>query len=310
MSRSDKWRRQVEQAALGELPQRHWPELASRLRSDAGLRRQYDQAVSALRVLEGDPAVAQFEIDWVGAWLVADIEGEAAEVASSAGWVATWRTWFSLGLAATAAVLVAVLGGITAPPPQDDYRGVKGSSQRRPLAIDVLCGSEDVVALVGGDALVSAEASGCAATDTLAFSYRVRGTQGGVLSLFGIDGEGDPMYYFPTPDDSTTIMVKPGEWRAVGVGVHLQTNHSPGVTRVFGLLSTEPPTTAQIDAIAAALTEAGPATDAAPWTTRIDRSLWTPLCPLDATGCHGVEVAFQIRRSARSTPARTQEDNP
>ena len=309
MSRADKWRRQVDQAALGELPPKQWPELASRMRSDAGLRRQYDQAVLALRTLEGNPPVAQFEIDWVGAWLVTDQEEAEASV-DSAGWLAGWRTWLSMGLAATAAVLVAVLAGGTHPPPPEDYRGVKGSPHSRPVAIDVLCGSEDVVALVGGDALVSAEASGCTLRDTLAFSYRVRGTEGGTLSLFGINADGDPMYYVPTPDDSTTIMVKPGDWRAVGVGVHLQTNHTPGLTRVFGLLSTEPPTTAQLDAIVHALTQAGPAVDDAPWTTRIDRSLWRPLCPRDATQCHGVEAAFQLRRSARPTPARTQEENP
>src|SRR5688572_121428 len=81
---SRKLRRLVEDAVLGRLPSRKRGELVAHLRSDESLRREYDRAVEAFRVLEG-AEVARWEYDLVEGWLF----DEPIEVAapSHAGWL-------------------------------------------------------------------------------------------------------------------------------------------------------------------------------------------------------------------------------
>ncbi|MEM6995354.1 MAG: hypothetical protein AAF721_32900 [Myxococcota bacterium] len=292
----------IDRALLGELSVAARESLHAQLRGDEALRAEYDRAALALRIFEGDAPVAPYEVDLVESWLVADLGGTVADEVESPvdvvrRWL-SWRTWLSVTFAAAAAVLVAML--VSVPPGdgqwgQGGYEGIKGSGDATRLAVEALCGREPDVDAEGGNALRSAASAGCDHDDTLTFSYFVDDARGGVLTLFGVDSDGDRMYYAPTPDDTDAIAVKPGDWRAVGVGVHLDVNHAAGPTRVYGLVSPVAPSLATVDAFADALTDAAPAVDGArPWIHRIDPALSRALCP-DPRRCHAAELLFEIR---------------
>lgn len=321
MNRTDnKWRRRIERALLGELPPNQRTELHTALRGDASLRAEYDRAALALRLLEGvsetTPPVGSFELDLVESWLVADIAAatESTTVQTVRRWLSL-RNWVSIAGAATAAALMVVLAPSPGPDPVGDGMVARGSAGMTALALDALCGDESVVSAVGGDGLTSV-ADGCRADDTLAFSYYLDAMQGGHLSLFGIDADGDTMYYAPTPGDESSIAVKPAAWRAVGVGVNLKVNHAAGTVRVYGLVSPRVPTVEQVDAFASALAEQPAAVDARPsmtqgWLDRLGRDRQAAaavraVCPTPAA-CHAAEFSFVIAADAptQSVPAGT-----
>lgn len=308
MSRDTRhWQRQIDRALLGDLGPQSRRELQRTLRDDRRLRADYDRAALALRVFEGEPDLAPYEIDLVESWLVADLTRPASAAAvgieSARQWW-SWRTWLSVAAAAAAAVALLILVGV---PPQDaveDYAGIKGGSGDTALAIEALCGPPDALR---GDALVAAQELGCSSDDTLTFSYALQDMRGGVLSLFGVDADGDPMYYAPIPDDLESIVVKPGHWRAVGAGVRLNVNHAAGITRLYGLVSPVAPTIAQIDTMAASLATAAPATDGnTPWLEHVDPAVVRALCPVRSR-CHTAELSFLIHTKARGPVPASQE---
>lgn len=302
-----KLRRRIERALLGELSAADRTDLFTTLRGDPVARAEYDRAASALRVLEGDAAVAPFEIDLVESWLVADLEQVQATSPTRAleRLFGGWRTWMSLAFAAAAAILVVLLtrtGPGVLHRDDDGAFTVKGPGRDAVLAIDALCGTDRAVAAAGGDALVSASSAGCDRDDTLAFSLRVAPGHPGVVSLFGVDSDGDRMYYAPTPDDPHAVSVKPGAWRPVGAGVKLSVNHAPGPVRVYAVLAPRAATVQEVDALATALADASPAVDGSPsWIDRLllgasmdDRQVLRGLCP-SRSACHAAELDFVIR---------------
>lgn len=292
-------RKLVDRALLGELSPGKRRAFMERLRHDEAARAEYDRAAAALRVLEGDPVVGGFEIDLVGQWITEDFADAAGR--SSAAPAFSWsRLWAGLGFAAVAAALVlllwprasSLLGG---GPGDDDPFSVKGPGDPDgALAIEVLCTD-------GPDAEpMAAVDDACHLQRDLAFSVYVEPGTRGSVTLFGVDADGDVMFYAPTPDDAEAIAVKPGGWRAVSMGVHLGINHAAGRLRVYGLLAPRGATVDEVRAIGAALAEASPATpDDPPWNERVPASLLESLCasPRD---CHAAEQSFEVHPAPRT----------
>ncbi len=302
--------RQIERALLGEVSAEERHALHTALRGDDALRAEYDRAALALRIFEGDHGVADYELDLVEGWLVEDFTPAAVTgVEVVRRWLSV-RTWFSVFAAAAAAVLVVLMVRMPASLPGHDYGGIKGGGPATALAIDVLCGPDRDVETRGSEALAAAQAAGCAHDDTLSFSYFLDDPRGGVLSLFGIDADGDAMYYVPTPDDHEAISVKPGAWRAVGVGVNLDVNHVAGRTRVFGLVSDTAPSVQDIDAMVRSLAPLAPARNGdADWLRRVDPGVARALCPTPRS-CHAAELSFVIRGEEHGRAVPANEESP
>lgn len=291
-TRAKVWRR-IEDAVSGRLDEPERAALFEELRENDAARADYDLTFEAMRELEQAP-VAQAELDVVEAWLVSDLQAQT--VAKVAWWR---RPWMGAVLAvAAAAVLVVVL----APPgggPEDDGFQARGAGDFRGLAIDALC--PQGAGSAGRQGLKPAAQYGCALTQTLSFAYRVDpAAAAGTLSLFGIDAVGDVLYYAPTPSDAAGVDARPGTWTPLPMVVQLDVNHEAGAVVVYGLVSSQAPTVAQVDAMAASLADMGPAAigDAA-WHRRLseDPSV-AALCP-EPTSCESAELSFTIYEANR-----------
>ena len=82
--------------------------------------------------------------------------------------------------------------------------------------------------------------------------------------------------------------------------VQLGVNHEAGAVVVYGLVSSQAPTVAQVDAMADSLADAGPAAlgDAA-WHRRLsDEPTVGALCP-EPTSCESAELSFTIYEANR-----------
>lgn len=277
----------------GRLATRERAALFEEVESNPELRADYDLAFEALRELERAP-VTQAELDVVERWLLDDLKGQGD--ASVAWWRRPWMAGV-LALAAAAALVVAISPS-SMTEVEDDGFAARGAGDARGLAIDVLCPQRSGVALRQG--LVPAAEYGCALDGTLSFAYRVDpSSEGGALSMFGVDEAGDVLYYAPTPDSAEGVDASPGTWTPLPMVVQLDVNHEAGALVVYGLVSPHSPTVAQIDAMAAALAGRGPGRIGdAPWHERLAElpALGT-LCPPDA--CESAELDFTIHEASR-----------
>lgn len=291
-SRSKVWRR-IEDAMTDRLGARERKALFEEVQVNPQARADYDVAFEALRELEQAP-VAQAELDVVESWLMDDLVGQTEAA------VAWWRRpWMAGVLAlAAAAALVVVINPSATTEVEDDGFAARGAGDERGLAIDVLCPQKAGAAARNG--LVPAAEYGCGLDGTLSFAYRVDpSAQGGSLSLFGVDAAGDVLYYAPTPDSSAGVDASPGTWTPLPIVVQLDVNHEPGSLVVYGLVSPQVPTVAQIDAMAAALADRGPGRIGdAPWHERLSElPPVATLCPQDA--CESAELTFTIHEAPR-----------
>lgn len=286
-ARLDRW---IEQELLEGLPPRKRARLHERLRRDPAARARYDRAVSALRVLEGDDDLAPTELDVVGRWL-ADEWGEAPAEAEGEG-VRRW--WPALAAAlATAMVLlwVAPISQSTGPwwEGRDDGWQARGSASTGALAMEALC-----VADAPDAERASARARECSLRDLMGFAYRVEPGIEGHLTLFGVDADGDPMFYVPTPVEPEVLAVSAGRWRALPMAVRLSTNHAAGPLRVYGLVSSTAATADEVRAWAEQLTAQPAASpDHAPWIERVSIEGLARVCPTLAD-CQAAELLLTI----------------
>lgn len=291
-TRAKVWKR-IEDAVSGRLSEPERASLFEELRENEPARADYDLTFEAMRELEHAP-VAQAELDLVEAWLVADLEAEA--VADVAWWRRPWMAAVFAVAAAAALVVVVAPSGVGV---DEDGFQARGAGDFRGLAIDALCpqgaGASD------SQGLKPAAQYGCALSRTLSFAYRVDpAATGGTLSLFGVDGAGDVLYYAPTPADGAGIDAQPGTWTPLPMVVELGVNHEAGAVVVYGLVSSQAPTVAQVDAMAASLADAAPATigDAA-WHRRLaDDPSIIALCP-NPSSCQSAELSFTIYEANR-----------
>jgi hypothetical protein len=260
------WRR-IEQALAGELPAAARRRLWVELRGDPVARGRYDAAVLALRLLEGDAPIAQAELDLVERWVVEDLPTAAVPARARSGW-GTLTVAFALA----AATILALVLRPKPPAEGDEAWVVRGLGRESALAIEAVC----------GDATAPASAltpRTCAADDVLGFAYRVEpGARGRYLTLFGVDADGDAMFYAPTPAEQPAVDVTVGGWQAVNTGVRLDVNHAPGPLDVYGVLAPMPASTEQIRDWVQRLraTEAGPSP--IPWPRRIGLPTLDGLC--------------------------------
>jgi len=287
------WTR-IEDAVSGRLSEPDRAALFEELRDNETARADYDLTFEAMRELEQAP-IAQGELDMVEAWLVSDLESQA--IAEVAWWR---RPWMATVLAVAAAAVLVVVVSPSSGGPDDDGFQARGTGDFRGLAIDALCpqgagGAQD------HRGLEPAAEHGCALNQTLSFAYRVDpAASAGVLSLFGVDDAGDVLYYAPTPADAAGLDAQPGVWTPLPMVVQLGVNHEAGAVVVYGLVSSQTPTVAQVDAMAAALADAGPAAmgDAA-WHRRLsDDPDVDALCP-EPTSCESAELSFTIYEANR-----------
>ncbi len=281
--------RWIEAAVQGRLSSSRRGALWGRLRSDAQARSDYDRVFDVMRALEQRP-LAEAEYGLVEDWLLADVEPETATVASS-WW--SWR-WLGVACAVTAGLVLAV--GPLQPRVQDDGWQARGSQGAHGLAIDALCPTRTGEGLERNGLVPAAEA-GCSGQSTLSFAYRIDPSSPavGVLSLFGVDERGDVLYYAPTPADTAAIDTVVGTWQPLPLVVNLNVNHEPGRIVLYGLVSAEPPTREQIDAVARALDETPPVRMGdPPWHRRLlGRDVMDELCGTPST-CESAELKFEI----------------
>ena len=222
------------------------------LRGDPDARQRYDTAIAALRLLENDAAIASVELGMVEDWVMADVAAAEAESVRAQGLSGThWWHRLSLMFAVAAAiVLVVVLRPPPGPVAQDDAFGVRGSGEAGALAIMALCGPADPQA-------GPLARQPCDEDDILGFAYRVDPrAQGRALTLFGVDADGDPMFYAPTPVDEAAVVAVAGDWQAIDTGVALSVNHAVGPLDVYAVLAPSGASVAQVRSWAARLAAA------------------------------------------------------
>lgn len=291
-TRSKVWRR-IEGAVSGRLSAAERAALFQEIRENEAARADYDLSFEVMREIERAP-VAQAELDLVEAWLVGDLKAQA--VPEPAWWR---RPWMAAVLAVAAAAVLVV---VVAPSPQTadgEHFQARGAGDFRGLAIDALCPQGTGAADARG--LKPAAQYGCEITRTLSFAYRVDPLASGeVLSLFGVDEVGEVLYYAPTPAAEVAIDVQAGRWTPLPMLVELGVNHDPGSIVVYGLVSSQAPTVAQVDAMAASLARLGPAAmgDAA-WHRRLSQDpTLAALCP-EPTSCESAELSFTIYEANR-----------
>lgn len=292
-SRAKVWRR-LEEAVTGRLNARDRRALFEEVRESPQARADYDLAFEALRELEQAP-VAQAELDVVEAWLLGDLQAEPEAA------VAWWRRpWMIAVLAVAAAGALVMVVSPPGPTSDDDAFGVRGGADERDLGLDVLCPQRSGRAAREG--LVPAAEYGCGMDGTLSFAYRLDPSAehgGGVLTLFGVDAAGDVLYYAPTPSDPAGIDARPGPWTPLPMVVQLDVNHEPGAVVVYGLVSSQQPSVAQVDAMAAALAPSSPwggpsGLSDPPWHERLaELPTLGALCP-EADDCESAELTFTI----------------
>lgn len=282
-ARLDRW---IERELTEGLSPRRRARLHQRLRTDPRARARYDRAVCALRVLEGDVPVAAFELDLVGRWLADD----AGAVAPSQS---TRRAW-PVVLAAVAAALLLLWvsplrdpGALSLDERLDESFMARGGD-RDGLALEVLCGPAETPD-------PELRIRDCGHRDLMGFAYRVPEATRGTLTLFGVDADGDPMFYRPTPVDPAGVTVDPGRWQALPLGVRLWVNHAVGPLRVYGLVAPRVATPDQVRAWVQQLAPQSPAAPGgSPWIDRVDPSSLRSVCS-DPTDCHAAELDLRVR---------------
>ncbi|MCX4244402.1 hypothetical protein [Paraliomyxa miuraensis] len=297
--------RLIERELCEGLPPRTRARLHERLRRDARARARYDRAVDAVRVFEGDVDVAPTELAVVQRWLDDGwMQGDATAERTLAR-----RAWPALMTALAAALVVLLvrpLGDSAALRPWTDDDGwqARGPGARRGLALEVLCTADDAAA----DA-APVRARACELSDLMGLAYRMPEGMPGELSVFGIDAQGDVMFYLPTPVDPSGITVDPGRWRASSVSVRLAVNHAAGPLRIYGVVAPRVATVDEIRAFAAALASRAPAEPGDPsWIDRVSSGsgpgsgpeALAGLCP-EPSSCHAAELVLTLR-SSRGTP--------
>ncbi|MCA9648526.1 MAG: hypothetical protein H6712_03310 [Myxococcales bacterium] len=286
-ARLDRW---IERELISGLPPRKRARLHEQLRRDPQARARYDRAVSALRVLEGDGDLAPSELDLVGRWLADELDPEGAEPRAEGA-----RRWWPAMMTVLAAALVLLWAGplqqASAPwwEGRDDGWQARGAASTGRLALEALCVAEGVDAPSR-----RARARECTRRDLMGFAYRVETGIDGQLTLFGVDADGDPMFYLPTPVDPSTPAVVAGRWRALKIAVRLSVNHATGPLRVYALVS---PTAATADEVRgwAEQLAGQPAAGSgdAPWIERVSTESLARACPTLAR-CQAAELAFTI----------------
>jgi hypothetical protein len=280
----------VHDAVLGRSSARGWSRMVEHLRADPDGRACYDRATAVIRALE-QREIAGSEIDLVERWLEHD--GVLDERHTREG-TRAW-TWIGIAFGFAAAAVLALR--VVPPDPSGDELRAKGGGYARPLGLQLLC---DDGHGAGGE-LRELTAGGCPNDAALSFAIRVdeRYTGGAALSLFGIDAQGEVLYYVPVPDDAELPTLVHGRWQALDRAVQLSVNHRVGPVRVYALLA---PAAAQarapldaIDDAAAALAHApaaGPGEP--PWHERLAGT--GPL--LSACGvpgqCASAELEFRV----------------
>ena len=172
---------------------------------------------------------------------------------------------------------------------RDDGWQARGAASTGRLALEALCVAEGVDAPSR-----RARARECTRRDLMGFAYRVETGIDGQLTLFGVDADGDPMFYLPTPVDPSTPAVVAGRWRALKIAVRLSVNHATGPLRVYALVS---PTAATADEVRgwAEQLAGQPAAGSgdAPWIERVSTESLARACPTLAR-CQAAELAFTI----------------
>lgn len=294
-----RWRRALRDARLDRaierelttgLSPRRRAALHARLREDPRARARYDRAVLALRVLEGDVDVAPSELDVVGRWLM----GERGQPEPAA---APRRAW-SVALAGLVAALVLLWlsplrdPGALRPWADDGWRSRGGGPEG--LALEVLCGPDDA-----DPAARRVQARDCDLSELMGLAYRVPEGVAGQLTVFGVDGRGEVMFYVPTPASAAGVAVEPGRWRPLSLAVRLRTNHAPGPLRIYGLVAPTTATVAEVEAFAAQLA-ARPAAafGEAPWIDRVAPASLVRLCPERAGSCTAAELHLTLAPKA------------
>ena len=282
--RLDRW---IERELTEGLSARQRARLHEQLRRDPRARARYDRAVAAVRVLEGDGELAPTELDLVGRWLAADDDREAAEPA---------RRWWPAVLGAlAAAVLLLWVSPLRDPDafvPLSEHdgwapRGGALDDQGRGLALEVLCGPADTP-----DPQLRVRE--CRHRDLLGFAYRASPGVAGELSLFGVDADGDPMFYLPTPVDAAGVTVDPGHWRALRLAIRLWVNHAPGSLRIYGVVAPVVATPDEVRTWAQQLSSQSPARPGEqPWIERVDPATRSRLCPA-AADCRAAELSLTL----------------
>ncbi len=287
-ARLDRW---IERELTEGLSPRRRARLHDRLRRDPKARARYDRSVAALRVFEGDCDIASSELDLVERWLADTGMGDAATESAEA------RRWWPAMMAAVAAALVLLwLGPITGSgsmqpwsPEFDDGWQARGPGASGGLALEVLCGpagDDGPPALVAGD---------CQLSDLMGFAYRVPEDATGALTLFGVDVEGDAMFYLPTPVDPAGASIAAGRWQPLPLGVRLDVNHVPGSLRIYGLVAPSVATSDEVRTWAEALADQAPARPGdASWIERVDAEHLARLCPSTAD-CQAAELSLTLR---------------
>lgn len=286
--------RAIERELVEGLPPRQRARLHERLRRDPRARARYDRAVEALRGLEGDADFASFELDVVGRWLESDWGAEGTTHAAAEGRRAS-RWWPALLAAVAAALVLLWVVPLTDPHAlrplsESDGWQVRGPGGLDGLALEALCGPDEADA-----AARRVRARDCQLSELMGLAYRMPASARGQLSVFGIDAQGDVMFYLPTPVDPAGAEVRPGRWRALPLAVRLSVNHAPGALRIYGLVA---PRVATVDEVRAVAEQLAPQPAAAPgdepWTARVAPQTLAGLCP-EPSACQAAELVLTIR---------------
>lgn len=280
----------IERAVSGRLTGRALVDVVARVRGDAGQRAYYDRATEVMRALEGR-VIASTEIDAVEHWLAA--EGSFADAPRSG---ALTRMWMVLVACAAAALLVV---GLRLPErvDPDERFAPKGPGRVSPLAIEALCDR-------GGGELVEASGGTCVLDGTLAFAAWLDGrfVGGDELVVFGIDADGAPLYYLPTPDGRAALRLVRDRWQPLPRAVELAVNHRVGPVRIYAAVTPRPVTVDEVDATVAAIVAAGlgAARPGDPdWIERLaGRGPIASMC-VAAGECAAAELAFHITGDVR-----------
>jgi hypothetical protein len=226
-------RRRAHRLLLGDADATLLDELRAQVRGDAEAHAAYERGALALRLLEGDPEVAQAELDVVEQWISADLAREQAQARAAGG----LRAWLQgLGVAALAAAAAALVwaGGTAQRPDSSDPFAVRGGPLEDVLGLDVLCVRPG--AALDDRALQPASTGACGLDQSLTFAVRLpaSATDHDVV-LFGVDGRGKLHPYAPTPSEPGLIQGVPGAWTPSGFGVRIAVNHGAGLLRVFAI---------------------------------------------------------------------------
>lgn len=296
-ARLERW---IERELTHGLSPRRRARLHEQLRRDPRARARYDRAVEALRVLEGELDVAPSELDVVGRWLADDWSAPPPSAVGEGV-----RRWWPVVTAVLAAALVLLWVGPLAdlqtlrPWAGDDGWQARGLGHADGLALEALCGPDEA-----DDAARRMRVRDCSLGDLLGLAYRVPAEARGELTVFGVDAQGDAMFYLPTPVAAAGATVDPGRWRALPLAVRLAVNHAPGSLRIYGLVAPTVATVDEVRALAAALAPMSAAEPGdAPWTTRVAadaaaQQALSRLCP-SPSRCDAAELQLTLAPRAR-----------